>query len=156
MAAEAMRLKAAGKKLVFTNGCFDILHLGHARYLRAARDLGDALVVGLNSDASVRRLKGKGRPLVPEADRAEMLAALETVDYVTVFGEDTPAELVAELLPAIIVKGGDYRPEEVAGGTTVVAAGGRVVIVPLVEGRSTTGLIDRAAGLRSRGKAPGR
>jgi D-beta-D-heptose 7-phosphate kinase/D-beta-D-heptose 1-phosphate adenosyltransferase len=149
MNAEARRLKAAGKTIVFTNGCFDILHLGHIRYLREARALGDVLVVGVNSDDSVRRLKGAGRPLVPGADRAEMLAALEAVDYVTLFGEDTPAALVAEIVPDIIVKGGDYRPGDVAGGKTVEAAGGRVVIVPLIEGRSTTGLIARAARLKS-------
>lgn len=151
MKAEARRLKAAGKRVVFTNGCFDLLHLGHARYLRAARALGDALVVGLNSDASVGRLKGPGRPLVPEEDRAEMLAALEAVDYVTVFGEDTPAPLVAEIAPDVIVKGGDYRPEEVAGGASVRAAGGRVVIIPLIEGRSTSGLIARAARIHPAG-----
>jgi rfaE bifunctional protein nucleotidyltransferase chain/domain len=148
MRDEARRLRAAGKKLVFTNGCFDILHLGHARYLREARALGDALVVGLNSDGSVGRLKGAGRPLVPEADRAEMLAALEAVDYVTVFDEDTPAALVAEIVPEIIVKGGDYRPGDVAGRETVEAAGGSVVIIPLTEGRSTTGLIAKAARLK--------
>ncbi len=156
MRAEARRLKAAGKIVVFTNGCFDILHLGHARYLREARALGDALVVGVNSDGSVKRLKGAGRPLVPEADRAEMLAALEAVDYVTVFEEDTPAALVAELVPDVIVKGGDYRPGDVAGRETVEAAGGRVVIIPLIEGRSTTGLIAKAARLRSHAKKPGR
>lgn len=156
MKAEARRLKAAGKTVVFTNGCFDILHLGHARYLREARALGDALVVGLNSDGSVGRLKGRGRPLVPEADRAEMLAALEAVDYVTVFGEDTPAELVAEIAPDVIVKGGDYKAGDVAGGKTVEAAGGRVVIIPLVEGRSTTGLIAKAARLLALTKKSGR
>ena len=156
MRAEARRLKAAGKTVVFTNGCFDILHLGHARYLREARALGDALVVGVNSDGSVKRLKGAGRPLVPEADRAEMLAALEAVDYVTVFEEDTPAELVAELVPDVIVKGGDYRPGDVAGRETVEAAGGRVVIIPLIEGRSTTGLIAKAARLRSHAEKSGR
>lgn len=156
MRTEARRLKAAGKTVVFTNGCFDLLHLGHARYLGKARALGDVLVVGLNSDRSVRRLKGPGRPLVPEADRAEMLAALEAVDYVTVFGEETPAALVAEILPDVIVKGGDYRPEEVAGAEKVTAAGGRVAIIPLVEGRSTTGLIARAARIRIPGKKPAR
>jgi len=154
MRAEARRLKEAGRKVVFTNGCFDLLHLGHARYLEKARALGDVLIVGLNSDRSVRRLKGAGRPLVPEADRAEMLAALEAVDYVTIFGEETPAALVAEIRPDVIVKGGDYRPEEVAGAETVAASGGRVAIVPLVEGRSTTGLIARAARLRTPGKKP--
>ena len=156
MRAEARRLKADGKKCVFTNGCFDILHLGHASYLREARALGDALVVGVNSDGSVKRLKGAGRPLVPEADRAEMLAALEAVDYVTVFEEDTPAELVAELVPDVIVKGGDYMPGDVAWRETVEAAGGRVVIIPLIEGWSTTSLIAKAARLRSPAKKSGR
>ena len=147
MKAVARRLRAAGKVIVFTNGCFDLLHLGHARYLRKARALGDALVVGLNSDASVRRLKGEGRPLVRGAGRAEVLAALAGVDCGAFCGDDTPARLVAEILPDIIVKGGDYRPGEVAGGRTVEAAGGRIVIVPLVRGRSTTGLIAKAAGV---------
>ncbi|MCX6355943.1 MAG: D-glycero-beta-D-manno-heptose 1-phosphate adenylyltransferase [Candidatus Aureabacteria bacterium] len=132
-----------GKRIVFTNGCFDLLHLGHVRYLRAAREQGDLLVVGLNSDESVRRLKGPGRPLVPEGDRAELLAALEMVDYIVLFPEDTPAELIAEVKPDVLVKGGDYRPEEIAGQDTVKASGGRVVIIPLVESRSTTSLIEK-------------
>lgn len=127
---------------MFTNGCFDILHVGHVRYLSEARALGDILVIGMNSDRSVRRLKGAGRPLVGERERAEVLAALEMVDYVTVFGEDTPAELIAELRPDILVKGGDYRAEEVVGKEIVEASGGRVAIIPLVKGRSTTGIIE--------------
>jgi len=132
-----------GTRIVFTNGCFDLLHLGHVRYLRAAREQGDLLVVGLNSDESVRRLKGRGRPLVPEGDRAELLAALEMVDYIVLFPEDTPAELIAKIKPDVLVKGGDYCPEEIAGRDTVEASGGRVVIIPLVKSRSTTSLIQK-------------
>jgi len=146
-AREVIRdLQAAGKKVVFTNGCFDILHAGHVRYLREARALGDLLVIGMNSDKSVRRLKGAGRPLVREAERAEVLAALEMVDCVTIFDEDTPAELVAELRPDVLVKGGDYKAEDVVGREAVEASGGRVVIVPLVRGTSTTGLIRKIRG----------
>jgi rfaE bifunctional protein nucleotidyltransferase chain/domain len=140
------RFKAAGGRVVFTNGCFDILHAGHVRYLRKARALGDLLVIGMNSDGSVRRLKGAGRPLVRQRERAELLAALEMVDYVTIFNEDTPAELIAEIRPDILVKGGDYRMEEVAGRETVEASGGRVVIMPLVRGQSTTRLIGKIRG----------
>ncbi len=132
--------------LVFTNGCFDILHRGHAEYLRQARALGDALVVGLNADASVRRLKGPSRPVNPEDDRAYLLASLAAVDAVVLFEEDTPRELVRALLPDVLVKGGDYRAEEVVGGEEVVAAGGRVVIAPLVPGRSTTEILERGKG----------
>jgi len=137
------KLRRAGRKIVFTNGCYVLLHAGHARYLRKARRLGDLLIVGLNSDRSVRRLKGPGRPLMPERDRAELLASLESVDYVTTFGEDTPRELIAELAPDILVKGGDYRPSEVVGRETVEGSGGKIVIIPLAEGRSTTDLIRR-------------
>jgi rfaE bifunctional protein nucleotidyltransferase chain/domain len=130
-------------RLVLTNGCFDLLHAGHVEYLAEARALGDALVVALNNDASVRRLKGEGRPIVPEGDRALVLAALESVDAVTLFDEDTPRALIAQLLPDVLVKGGDYAPHEVAGGAEVEAAGGRVVIVPLRPGYSTSALIRR-------------
>ncbi|MGH9779915.1 MAG: D-glycero-beta-D-manno-heptose 1-phosphate adenylyltransferase [Candidatus Acidiferrales bacterium] len=131
------------KRVVFTNGCFDLLHPGHVRLLQHARQLGDALVVGLNSDASVRRLKGDSRPLVPEAGRAEVLAALECVDVVTVFDEDTPRELIAALRPDVLVKGGDWKPDQIVGREEVEAAGGRVVVVPYVEGYSTSALIER-------------
>ena len=130
-------------RLVFTNGCFDILHRGHVEYLEFARSLGDALVIGLNSDESVRRLKGPSRPVNPAEDRAVVLAALEAVDYVTIFSEDTPLSLISDLLPDVLVKGGDYTPETVVGAEAVEAAGGRVVIAPLLPGRSTTNLIDR-------------
>jgi D-beta-D-heptose 7-phosphate kinase/D-beta-D-heptose 1-phosphate adenosyltransferase len=130
--------------LVFTNGCFDLLHAGHAEYLERARSLGDALVVGVNTDASARRLqKGAQRPYVAEADRALIVAALESVDAVCLFDEDTPAELIAELLPDVLVKGSDYTLDEVVGRDVVEAAGGRVELIPLVEGRSTTGLVRR-------------
>jgi rfaE bifunctional protein nucleotidyltransferase chain/domain len=131
------------QRLVFTNGCFDILHRGHVEYLAYARSLGDALVVGVNSDDSVRRLKGPGRPITPEADRTFVLAALESVDLVTSFPQDTPRELIAALLPDVLVKGGDYTPEQIVGGAEVIAAGGRVVVAPLLAGRSTTALIQR-------------
>ena len=129
--------------LVFTNGVFDVLHRGHVEYLAHARSLGTALVVGLNSDASTRRLKGVTRPINPQEDRAIVLAALESVDAVTLFDEDTPRELIAQLLPDVLVKGGDYRAEDVAGRAEVENAGGTVVIVPLVEGRSTTSILQR-------------
>lgn len=129
--------------LVFTNGCFDLLHRGHAAYLAAAAREGDRLVVGLNSDDSVRRLKGPGRPVQPEEDRAYLLASLRAVDAVTVFGEDTPLALVEALEPDVLVKGDDYAPDEVVGREEVEAAGGRLVLVPLEPGRSTSGLLRR-------------
>jgi len=143
--ARAMReaARAAGKTVVFTNGCFDLLHRGHVDLLAAARAKGDVLIVGLNSDASVRRLKGPGRPLVPAGDRAAVLAALAAVDVVVVFDEDTPLELIGELVPDVLVKGADYRPEDVVGKDVVERAGGRVELVPLTEGRSTSSLVDR-------------
>jgi len=131
------------ERLVFTNGCFDILHRGHVNYLYQARALGDRLVVGLNSDASVRQLKGEGRPVVGEDDRAYVLAGLACVDAVTLFDEDTPASLIARLLPDVLVKGGDYQPDAVVGRDAVEAAGGRLVIIPFVTGRSTTGILQR-------------
>jgi D-beta-D-heptose 7-phosphate kinase/D-beta-D-heptose 1-phosphate adenosyltransferase len=129
------------QRVVFTNGCFDLLHRGHVEYLYAARNLGDALVLGLNTDASVGRLKGPDRPLVTELDRATVIAALACVDAVTLFDDDTPRALIEQLLPDFLVKGGDYRPEDVVGRAEVEAAGGSVVIIPFLEGRSTTGLI---------------
>jgi D-beta-D-heptose 7-phosphate kinase/D-beta-D-heptose 1-phosphate adenosyltransferase len=135
--------RARQGKVVFTNGCFDLLHRGHVEYLYSARALGDALVLGLNSDASVRRLKGPERPVVSEQDRAVVIAALGCIDAVTIFDEDTPRDLIAALLPDVLVKGGDYRPEDVVGRAEVEGAGGRVVIIPFLEGRSTTGLIHR-------------
>jgi D-beta-D-heptose 7-phosphate kinase/D-beta-D-heptose 1-phosphate adenosyltransferase len=137
------RLRAEGRTLVFTNGCFDILHVGHVRYLAAARSLGDALLVAINSDRSVRVLKGAGRPVMNEAERAEMLAALASVNFVTVFDDESPRRLIAELLPDVLVKGGDYGLEEIHGREEVEAAGGRVLALPFVEGASTTGIIER-------------
>ncbi len=131
------------ERLVFTNGCFDILHRGHVEYLHQARGLGSALVVGVNTDASVERLKGPGRPVLPQDDRAVILAALESVTAVTLFHEDTPRDLIAALLPDVLVKGGDYQVQDVVGREEVEKAGGEVVIVPTVEGRSTTGVIRR-------------
>ena len=136
--------------IVFTNGCFDLLHRGHVAYLNAARRLGDVLVVGVNADVSARRLgKGDDRPLVPEADRAYLVAALECVDIVSIFDEDTPRELIAALLPDVLVKGGDYTPETVVGRAEVEATGGRVVLIPFVEGYSTTRLLHRIRELES-------
>lgn len=140
---ERERLRGAGSRLVFTNGCFDILHVGHVRYLQSARALGDALVVAINSDASVRELKGEGRPIVPEGERAEMLAALAAVDYVAVFDAISPRPLIAKLLPDVLVKGGDYSTDEIHGREEVEAAGGRVLSLPFVEGASTTNIIER-------------
>ena len=130
-------------RLVFTNGCFDILHRGHVEYLAAARALGDTLVVGLNTDASVARLKGPHRPYVTLHDRAAVLAALESVDVITPFDTDTPRALIAALLPDVLVKGGDYALEEMVGREEVEAAGGEVVLVPYLPGRSTTRLVRR-------------
>lgn len=145
--AERMReirdeMAAQGRRLVFTNGCFDILHPGHVRYLRFAREQGDALVVGLNTDASVRRGKGPKRPINSEEDRAEVLLGLAAVDYVVLFDDDEPKDLVAQLLPQVLVKGRDWA-HYVSGREVVDANGGEVVLADLVEGRSTTSTIDR-------------
>lgn len=129
--------------VVFTNGCFDLLHRGHTDYLAAARALGDLLIVGLNTDASVRRLKGEGRPVTPQEDRARVLAALECVDAVTLFDEDTPLDLIIALAPDVLVKGGDYRADDIVGAEVVRAGGGRVVVLPFSAGRSTSDLIRR-------------
>jgi rfaE bifunctional protein nucleotidyltransferase chain/domain len=140
---ERARLRDMGKRLVFTNGCFDILHVGHVRYLRCARELGDALLVAINSDRSVRELKGALRPIMNERERAEMLAALSAVDYVTVFDDISPRALIAEVLPDILVKGGDYQLNEIHGRKEVEAAGGRVMALPFVAGASTSSIIER-------------
>lgn len=131
------------ERIVFTNGCFDLLHRGHVEYLQEARALGDVLVIGLNSDASVRRLKGAGRPLVAAADRAAVLAALRCVNAITIFEEDTPRRLIAALLPDVLAKGGDYDADDVVGADAVRAADGEVAILPFRSGYSTTGLIQR-------------
>jgi rfaE bifunctional protein nucleotidyltransferase chain/domain len=141
--AERARLRDAGLKLVFTNGVFDILHVGHVRYLEQARALGDALVVAINSDAAACELKGAGRPLMNEAERAEILAALRTVDYVTIFDALSPRSLIAELLPDVLVKGGDYALDEIHGREEVEGSGGRVVSLPFVAGASSSKIIER-------------
>ncbi len=136
-------LKRKGGTVVFTNGCFDLLHAGHVRLFRKAREQGDVLIVALNTDASIRKLKGPGRPVFPLRERLEILAAFADVDYVTWFAEPTPRKIVAELLPDVLVKGGDWGPDRVIGRAEVEAAGGKVVIVPYLEGRSSSSLIDR-------------
>ena len=142
LATVLRQLKSEGNVIVTTNGCFDVLHLGHLRYLQAARQLGDLLVVAINSDASVRELKGENRPLIPEDERAEMLAGLECVDYVVIFPELTPIELLSELKPDIHVKGGDYKLEQLVEREVVEANGGKVIVGLNVPGKSTTNLID--------------
>lgn len=142
-------LKGEGKRIVFTNGCFDILHIGHVKYLEEAKRLGDILVLGLNSDASVQAIKGPLRPVVPEDERAYLLASLKVVDYVTIFDEDTPLALIEDVEPDILVKGGDWSRDTVVGGEAVERGGGRVVIIPQFSGTgadhpaSTTGVIER-------------
>lgn len=133
----------AGRTVVFTNGCFDLIHAGHVRAFETAKALGDILVVGVNSDASVRRLKGEARPIVPEAERAEVVAALRPVDYVVIFDEDTPIPTIEALRPDIHVKGGDYRADDLPETPVVRAYGGRVVMAPFVEGLSTTDIVRR-------------
>jgi len=145
------RLRNEGKRIVFTNGCFDLLHAGHAQYLRRAAALGDVLLVGLNSDASVRRLKGEGRPVQGAADRAYLLASLSCVSYVTVFSEDTPARLIGEVIPHVLVKGGDWKGKKIVGSDVVRAHGGAVKTIRFLPGRSTTSILARAADLRRKG-----
>jgi D-beta-D-heptose 7-phosphate kinase/D-beta-D-heptose 1-phosphate adenosyltransferase len=135
--------RASGKRIVFTNGVFDILHPGHVRYLRAARNHGDLLIVGLNADASVRRNKGPARPINPQDERAEVLAALECVDAVSIFDEDTPAEIIRRVQPDVLVKGADWPADQIVGRDTVEAFGGRVVLEPVEQGYSTSGIIER-------------
>ncbi|MDX2040181.1 MAG: D-glycero-beta-D-manno-heptose 1-phosphate adenylyltransferase [Acidobacteriota bacterium] len=142
---ERERLRQAGKTVVFTNGCFDLLHPGHVRYLEQARALGDVLIVALNSDRSVRELKGDKRPILTEAERSEVMAALASVDFVTVFDEPTPREIISALLPDILVKGGDWGIDSIIGREEVEAAGGRVMSLAFVEGCSTTDVIERIA-----------
>ena len=136
-------LRAAGQTLVFTNGVFDLLHVGHVRYLAEARALGDLLLVAINSDRTVRELKGEGRPITNENERAEILAALRQVDYVTIFDEISPRALITQLLPDVLVKGGDYNLDEIHGREEVEAAGGQVVSLPFIEGASTSSIIER-------------
>jgi D-glycero-beta-D-manno-heptose 1-phosphate adenylyltransferase len=140
---EIEALKSIGKKIVFTNGCFDILHVGHARYLYEARGLGDHLIIAVNSDKSVKALKGPERPVINQDERAEMLAALGCVDSVIIFDEETPRKVIEILMPDILVKGGDWKIEDIVGGDIVIAAGGEVRSIPFVEGSSTTGIIKK-------------
>jgi D-beta-D-heptose 7-phosphate kinase/D-beta-D-heptose 1-phosphate adenosyltransferase len=141
--SERHRLRAEGKKVVFTNGVFDLLHVGHVRYLEQARSFGDVLIVALNSDASVKQLKGKDRPLISEDERAEVIAALRSVSFVTIFDEISPRALIAKLTPDVLVKGGDYELDQIHGREEVEAAGGRVVSLPFVTGASTSSIIER-------------
>jgi D-beta-D-heptose 7-phosphate kinase/D-beta-D-heptose 1-phosphate adenosyltransferase len=143
LAADRRRWRDEGTVVVFTNGCFDLLHPGHVALLEAARAEGDRLVVGLNSDRSVRRLKGEGRPVIPEAERAEALSALEAVDRVVLYDDDTPLALIQALLPDVLVKGADWAREAIVGRDVVEASGGRVVRAALLPGRSTSDLVDR-------------
>jgi rfaE bifunctional protein nucleotidyltransferase chain/domain len=142
VAREARTLQGAGKKVIFTNGCFDILHSGHIELLRSARALGDALVVAINSDASVGRMKGPNRPIIPEHERAELLDAMEMVDLVCTFDEDTPLEAILRIRPDVLVKGADWTAN-IVGQPEVESWGGKVVALSLVDGRSTTGIIER-------------
>jgi len=135
-------LKTKGKRIVFTNGCFDLLHIGHVRYLEKAKALGDVLVVGVNSDSSVRKLKGRRRPILPERERAEILSGLGCVDYVALFDEINPLKLITSLQPNVLVKGGDWTKEQTVGKEVVERSGGEVVILPFVKGASTSNLIE--------------
>jgi D-beta-D-heptose 7-phosphate kinase/D-beta-D-heptose 1-phosphate adenosyltransferase len=146
--ARISRLREDGRTIVFTNGVFDLLHPGHVRYLEVARSLGDALIVGLNSDESVRRNKGPARPINAQQERAELLAALSSVDAVVVFDEDTPAAIVEALQPDILVKGADWPSDQIVGRDTVEARGGRVVRVPIERGHSTSAIVERIAARR--------
>ncbi|QAT16912.1 ADP-heptose synthase / D-glycero-beta-D-manno-heptose 7-phosphate kinase [Candidatus Velamenicoccus archaeovorus] len=134
---------SSAKKVVFTNGCFDILHYGHVAYLEKAKTLGDILIVGLNSDVSVRRLKGKKRPVNDETDRAHVLAALACVDYVVLFRQDTPLELIRALKPDVLAKGGDWNVSRIVGAEEVLADGGKVCVIPYIKNRSTTAIIEK-------------
>jgi D-beta-D-heptose 7-phosphate kinase/D-beta-D-heptose 1-phosphate adenosyltransferase len=144
-AAAAAERRTHGETVVFTNGCFDLLHAGHIKYLEASRALGDCLIVGLNTDASVSRLKGSDRPILDESERSEILSALSCVDYVVLFDEDTPISLIDAIRPDVLTKGADYSRDEVVGGDLVESYGGRVERIDLVAGKSTTGIIERIA-----------
>lgn len=140
---ELNELKSQGKRIIFTNGCFDILHLGHVSYLKQAKELGDILVLALNTDDSVKKLKGDSRPINNQQDRALVINELKSIDYVTFFSEDTPYNIIKTLKPNIIAKGGDYSPEQVVGKDIVERYGGKVEIIPFVEGKSTTNIVHR-------------
>ena len=147
-AASAERRR--GKKIVFTNGCFDILHAGHVRYLKKARSLGDALIVGLNSDSSIRAIKGETRPIVPERERAEVLSALECVDHIVIFKDETPLRLIETIKPDVLAKGADWAAKDIVGGECVKKNGGRIARVTLVKGKSTTNIISRILHLHNK------
>jgi rfaE bifunctional protein nucleotidyltransferase chain/domain len=137
------RLKAAHKKIVFTNGCFDLLHYGHVKYLQDAKEKGDILVVGVNSDASVKRIKGSKRPVIKERDRARVLAGLESIDYIVVFNQDTPLEVIKAVKPDVLVKGADWSADKIVGGDLVSSCGGRVTTIKFLKGYSTSGIIKK-------------
>lgn len=151
LTGELQKLRKKGKKAVFTNGCFDIIHAGHVRYLRKAASLGDVLVVGLNSDSSIREIKGETRPIVPERERAEVLSALEFVDYVVVFKEKTPIKLIEAIRPDVLAKGADWAGKDIVGADIVKSAGGRVARITLVKGKSTTNIIRKILSLHKAG-----
>jgi len=135
--------KQEGKKVVFTNGCFDILHLGHIKLFKFAKSLGDILIVGVNSDSSIKKIKGSKKPIFPLSERLEVLEAIEYIDYLTVFEDETPKRLISLLLPDVLIKGGDWKPEQVVGKEEVERAGGRVIIFPYIEGYSSSNIIER-------------
>ena len=145
-------LRRRGGKVVFTNGCFDIIHAGHVRYLKKARSLGNALVVGLNSDSSVRSIKGETRPIVPQKERAEVLSALEAVDYVVVFNDPTPERLIEAIRPDVLAKGADWAARDIVGAMAVKEAGGRVARITLAKGKSTTNIIKKILALHKAGR----
>ena len=149
MAAARKALRERGLRVVFTNGCFDLLHPGHVRYLQEARSFGDLLIVAVNGDATVARLKGEGRPLTPLDERMEVLAALACVDYVVAFEEETPFEIIEELVPDVLVKGGDWTPDRIVGRERVEREGGKVLSLPYAPGYSTSGIIERIVDSRS-------
>ncbi len=136
-------LRKKGKKIAFTNGCFDILHIGHIRYLREAKKTADILVLAINSDASVKKIKGEKRPLVPQEDRAEIMAALEFIDFVTIFDETTPLELINLLKPDVLIKGGDWAQDKVVGRDEIKKWGGKLTLIPEINGKSTTSIVDK-------------
>lgn len=144
--ADVLKEGRSAKRIVFTNGCFDLLHVGHIRYLQEARALGEKLVVALNTDASVQKLKGPTRPVQQELDRAEIMAALECVDYVTLFGDETPLKLIEMLSPDVLVKGGDWTPDKIVGSTFVLSHGGQVKSLAFQPGRSTSSIIEKIKG----------
>ncbi len=142
------RKKKNGKRIVFTNGCFDLIHIGHTRYLTQAKELGDILVVAINSDQSVKSIKGNKRPIIPQFERAEVLAALEAVDYVAIFDELDPHKIISCLKPDILVKGGDWKKESVIGREIVESNGGEVIIIPFIDGVSTSKIVEKIQGMR--------